>query len=144
MRSYLAAQQGVTVIELMVSMLLLTMALVGLAAAIPMGVFGGTEGGLQSSAVGLAQEPIDQAKRTTYANLPGLASSRAAVSGFGGFEREVLVTSYAPTGCSGTPCSASCPVVSGVATCRTLETRVYYTTQLGGEVQTTLTAIFSK
>src|SRR5262249_39579102 len=81
---------------------------------IPYGLMAVSGSGFQTTAIGLAQEPIDVAKRTAFASLPSLAASRAAVSGFAGFDREVLVTNYAPPAdCSGTPCSASCPTVGG-------------------------------
>ena len=133
-----------TLVELMVAVCLLTVALVLLAAAIPYGLMAVSGSGLQTTATGLAQEPIDAAKRTAFGSLPSLAASRATVSGFAGFEREVLVTDYtAPADCGGTPCSTSCPTVGGAPTCRLVEVRVYVTNQLG-ETVTTLQTILSQ
>jgi prepilin-type N-terminal cleavage/methylation domain-containing protein len=137
-------QHGMTLVELMLAVCLLAVALVVVAAAIPYGLMAVSGSGFQTTATGLAQEPIDTAKRTAFGSLPGLAASRAAVSGFAGFDREVLVTDYtAPADCGGTPCSASCPTVGGAPTCRQVEVRVYFTNQLG-ETITTLDTILAK
>jgi prepilin-type N-terminal cleavage/methylation domain-containing protein len=137
-------ERGMTLIEVMVAMLLLAIALVAIAAAVPAGLTAVSASGLALTASGLAQEPLDLAKRTTFANLSSLAASRAAVSGFTSFEREILVSNYAaPGSCSGTPCSTSCPTVGGQPTCRTVEVRVYYRGSFG-DTTTTLTQVFSK
>ena len=134
-------QRGVTLVELMVALLLLTIALVGLAAAIPAGMLAITDAGLHASAAGLAQEPINQAKRTSFAALPGLAAARAAVPGMSGFDREVLVQDFAaPAGClGGSVCAASCPTVGGAPTCRRVEVRVYFSGATGSIVVTLTT-----
>jgi prepilin-type N-terminal cleavage/methylation domain-containing protein len=137
-------ERGFTLVEVVVAMLLMAIALVGLAATVPFGAFAVTDGGLQTTAAGLAQEPIDAAKRTPFASLPSLAASRAAVPSFAGLEREVLVSDYgAPADCSGSPCTTSCPIVSAVPTCRLVEVRVYHTGRIG-EIVTTLTSILSQ
>jgi prepilin-type N-terminal cleavage/methylation domain-containing protein len=136
--------QGMTLIEVLVAVMLLGTALIVLGAAVPAGLTAVGGAGLSLTAVGLAQEPIDLAKRTTFANLSGLAAARATVSGFTGFEREVLVSNYvAPGSCSGPPCSTSCPTVAGQPTCRTVEVRVYYRGPLGDSTAT-LTQIIVK
>ena len=136
--------QGMTLIEVLIAVMLLGTALIVLGAAVPAGLVAVSGSGLSLTAVGLAQEPIDLAKRTTFANLSSLAASRATVSGFTGFEREVVVSNYgAPGSCSGTPCSTSCPTVSGQPTCRTVEVRVYYRGPLG-DATATLTQIIAK
>jgi hypothetical protein len=136
--------EGMTIIEVLVAVMLLGTSLVVLGAAVPAGLTAVSGSGLSLTAVGLAQEPIDLAKRTTFANLSSLAASRATVSGFTGFEREVVVSNYgAPGSCSGTPCSASCPTVSGQPTCRTVEVRVYYRGPLG-DATATLTQVIAK
>ena len=125
-------------------MLLLCMALVFVAAAVPVGLTAVSGSGLTLASTGLAQEPLNVAKRTAFASLGSLAASRAAVSGFSGFEREVIVTSEGPPGsCGGSPCSASCPTVAGQPTCRSIEVRVYYRGPLGDTV-TTLKEVFAK
>lgn len=137
-------EQGMTLIEVLVAMLLLGTALIFVAAAVPVGLTAVSGSGLAIAATGLAQEPIDVAKRTPFASLPSLAASRSTVSGFAGFDREVVVSSHAaPLSCAGTPCSASCPTVLGQPTCRSVEVRVYYRGPLGDQT-TTLTHIFAK
>jgi prepilin-type N-terminal cleavage/methylation domain-containing protein len=136
--------QGMTLIEVLVAVMLLGTSLIVLGAAVPAGLTAVSGSGLSLTAVGLAQEPIDLAKRTPFASLSTLAASRATVSGFTGFEREVVVSSYAaPGSCSGTPCSASCPTVSGQPTCRAVVVRVYYRGPLG-DATATLTQVISK
>jgi prepilin-type N-terminal cleavage/methylation domain-containing protein len=137
-------QGGFTLIEVLVAIVLMGTALMAIAAAVPAGLLAVSASGFHLTALGLAQEPLDTAKRTTFANLPSVAASRASVSGFAGFEREVLVSSHsAPGDCSGTPCSATCPTVAGQPTCRTVEVRVYYRAQLG-ETVTSLIELFTK
>jgi prepilin-type N-terminal cleavage/methylation domain-containing protein len=137
-------EQGMTLSEVLVAMLLLSTALIFVAAAVPVGLTAVSGSGLALTATSLAQEPIDVAKRTAFTNLPGLAASRSAVAGFSGFDREVLVSSSAaPASCADTPCSASCPTVSGQPTCRTVDVRVYYRGPLG-DTTTSLAHIFAK
>jgi type II secretory pathway pseudopilin PulG len=137
-------EEGMTLIEVLVAVLLLGTVLIVLAAAVPAGFMAVTGSGLALTATGLAQEPLDVAKRTPFTNLSTLASSRAIVPLFSGFEREVLVSNYPASGsCAGAPCSASCPTISGQATCRTVEVRVYYRGPLG-DAATTLTQIFAQ
>jgi hypothetical protein len=131
-----------SLVEVLIAECLLAVALVAIAAAIPYGLVAVSGSGLQTAATGLAQEPIDTAKRTAFANLPSLAASQAAVPGFAGFEREVLVSDYAaPADCASAPCSASCPTVGGAPTCRKVEVRVYVISQLGQTVTTLQTVI---
>lgn len=136
--------QGMTLIEVLVAVMLLGGVLIVLGAAVPAGLTAVTGSGLVLTATGLAQEPLDLAKRTDFANLSSLAATRAGVSGFSGFEREVVVSGYAAPGdCSGAPCTSSCPTVSGQPTCRRVEVRVYYRGPLGDGVAT-LTQVFAK
>lgn len=140
-------QRGITLLELLIAMILLTIALVGLAAAFPLAMFGVVDGGLQTVAVALAEAPLEQAKRIPYADManlttatpPGIAEARAPVSGFAGFEREVLVASYTPAGCGGAPCTGSCATFA----CQQVEVRVYFRGQQG-EVRTTFATIVSQ
>jgi len=137
-------EYGMSLVELLIAICLLAVALVTVAAAIPYGLMAVSSSGFQTTAIGLAQEPIDTAKRTAFASLTSLAASRAAVPEFTGFDREVLITDYsAPADCSGTPCSTSCPTVGGAPTCRQVEVRVYVTNQLG-ETVTTLTTVLAQ
>jgi len=132
-----------SLIEVLVAVMLLGTALIALGAAIPAGLTAVSGSGLVLTATGLAQEPIDVAKRTAFANLSSLAATRATVSGFTGFEREVLVSNYTPGACDGEPCASSCPTEGGQPTCRTVEVRVYYRGPLG-DATATLTQVFAK
>ena len=138
-------EQGMTLVEVLVAMLVLGTALVVLATAIPAGLTAVSGSGLAIAATGLAQEPIDVAKRTGFTSLPSLASARSGVAGFSGFDREVLVSNYQPLpeNCNGNPCTASCPPVSGQPTCRSVEVRVYYRGPLG-DATATLTHVFAR
>src|SRR5262245_40827974 len=136
--------QGMTLIEVLIAMMLLGTALIAVAAAVPAGLTAVSASGLAMTATGLAEESLDVAKRTAFASLPSLAATRAAVSGMSGFEREVLVSNLGPSGdCTGAPCTTSCPTVGGVPACRKVEVHVYYRGALG-ETTTTLTEIFAK
>jgi prepilin-type N-terminal cleavage/methylation domain-containing protein len=138
------AQRGMTLIEVMVAILLMATALVVIAAAIPSGLITVSTAGLQLTATSLAQEPLDVARRTAFASLPSLASSRAAVPGFAAFDREVTVSDYGPpASCAGTPCSTSCPSDASGPTCRQIQVRVFYRGQLG-ETVTTLTTVLAR
>jgi hypothetical protein len=140
LRDIVAREDGMTLIEVCLAMFLLGTTLIFVAAAVPAAVMAVNDSGMHLTAVGLAQEPLTVARRTPFASLPTLAASRASVSGFTGFDREVLVSSYAPAACGTSPCSDSCPTLGGQPTCRSVEVRVYYQGQLG-ESRTTMTTI---
>ena len=135
-------QEGMSLVEVCVAMFLLGTTLLFVAGAVPAALMAVSDSGQQLTAVGLAQEPLTVARRTQFSSLSSLAASRATVSGFTGFDREVLVSDYdAPASCAGSPCSDSCPTAGGQPTCRKVEVRVYYQGQLG-ETTTTLTTVF--
>jgi prepilin-type N-terminal cleavage/methylation domain-containing protein len=87
-------ERGVTLIELLVTMILLTVALVGLAASFPLALFGVTTGGYQTTATLLAQKCIDNAKAMAYdqlaAALPTVCPT-GPVTGYSGFTQTLLV-----------------------------------------------------
>lgn len=98
-------QRGVTMIELLLAMLLLAVALVGLAASFPLAMIGVATGGYQTTATLLAQQCIDIAKSIAYdsfgysqipAQLP-VACPNGAVSGYAGFTRTVTIQAGIPT-----------------------------------------------
>jgi type II secretory pathway pseudopilin PulG len=127
-------ERGATLIEVVVAISLLGLGLVGLAASFPLAYHGVRQGGLQITATALAQEILEDARRTPYDSLPSLAATRAAVSGFAVFDREVVVDDYSPaTGCTSSPSPA----------CRQITVRTYVTEQQG-EVQTTLTTVIAR
>lgn len=93
------SQRGVTLLELLIAMMLLAVALVGLAASFPLAVFGVTAGGFQTTATLLAQQSIEVAKHTPYALLPSTDSGGfQLVPGYsGGFTRNIQVQQGFPT-----------------------------------------------
>lgn len=126
-------ERGITLVELMVAMLLLAIALVGLAASFPLAMYGVTGGGLQTVATNLAMEIVEQAKRTDYTNLSSLdtGGSAVAVSGYPGFTRQVDVAAY--TGAGGTACTS----------CTSVTATVFFTGQQG-QVQTTVATVIAQ
>ena len=102
-------QRGVTLVELMVAMLLLTVALVVLAVSFPYAMYGVVSGGYQTTATLLAQQVIEQAKNTDYANLSSVATAGGAFVGpvvagptgsqttYDGFSKQVTVAAGSPT-----------------------------------------------
>ncbi|HSE95928.1 MAG TPA: prepilin-type N-terminal cleavage/methylation domain-containing protein [Methylomirabilota bacterium] len=140
-------ERGVTVVELLIAVLILAIALIGLAAAIGPAVLATTQGSLQTVAVHLAQDRIEVAKRTAFENddgpddppdLDDLIAARAAVTGFGNFERRVQVQAYTPAAgsCAATPCTGSC----AAGACKQVIVSVFFMSGQG-EIQTTLSTI---
>lgn len=135
-------ERGVTLVELMVAMLLLAIALIGLAASFPLSMYGVTGGGLQTVATGLALEVVEQTKRTPYATLSTLdtGGSAAAVSGYPGFTRQVAVATYNPGGSYSPPTAcATCPCTA----CTSVTVTVFFTGQQG-EVTTTVSTVIAQ
>lgn len=105
----LTDQRGATLVELMVALTLLSIALVGMGAALPYAVYPVVAGGFQTTATLLSQQGIDTARNTLYDNLPTLNSggggdtcgggtgSFATVALFPGFSRCIDVQVGAST-----------------------------------------------
>jgi prepilin-type N-terminal cleavage/methylation domain-containing protein len=102
------SERGVTLLEILIAMLLLGIALVGLAASFPLAMFGVTLGGYQTTATLLAQQSLEQARAKTYATISTLdtgggvcttagGGTFAAVTEFPGFERCVSAQTATPT-----------------------------------------------
>ena len=87
-------ERGVTLIEVMVAMMLLTVAFVALAASFPYAMFGVIAGGFQTTATLLSQQAIDRARNTLYANLPSLSTPAGVNRCGGGTGTFVSVTGY--------------------------------------------------
>ncbi len=126
-------ERGVTLIELMVVMMLLTIALVGLAASFPLAMFGVLTGGNQTTATLLAQQCIDNAKALAYAYtqiptvLPVVCPS-GGVPNYPGFTRTLVIQTGVPT-----------------ATTTTITVSVQFTSQAGGAPNiTTLATILTQ
>jgi prepilin-type N-terminal cleavage/methylation domain-containing protein len=92
-------ERGVTLLELLMSMLLLGTALMGLAASFPYAMSGVVAGGFQTSATLLAQECIEVAKSMPYDRLPPdlPANCPASPAGFPGMTRSVAIATGTPT-----------------------------------------------
>lgn len=105
-------QRGVTLVELMVAMILMAVALLGLAASIPYALYGVVASGFQTTATLLAQEAIERAKAADYASISSLSFDGSsgslpgdcngtgnfhAVTAFAGFTRCVAVQTATPT-----------------------------------------------
>jgi type II secretory pathway pseudopilin PulG len=100
-------EAGATLIELMVAMVLLAIALLGLAASFPYAMQGVVAAGYQTTATLLAQQTVDNARFTLYDDLSTLITSGSgscqggggfeAVSGYGTFTRCVGVETATPT-----------------------------------------------
>jgi len=136
-------QRGITLVELMIAMLLLAIALVGLAASFPLAMYGVTGGGLQTVATNLALEVIEEAKRMDYTALQtwtgpsctGSWPTRSCVPP--GFTRTVTVADYTPAGdpqCSGSSANPSKRCVTATVT---------FTGQNGETVQTTVATVIA-
>jgi prepilin-type N-terminal cleavage/methylation domain-containing protein len=105
-------QRGVTMVELMVAMVLMTIALLALAATFPYAMYGVAASGFQTTATLLAQEAIERAKAADYGSIASLSFDGSsgtlpsdcsgsgnfrAVAAFAGFTRCVAVQSGTPT-----------------------------------------------
>ena len=106
-------ERGVTLIELMVAMVLLVVALLGLAVSFPYSMQGVAAGGYQTTATLLAQQSIDTARGKRYDTLCAMdtGGSFASVSGYEGFRRQIAVTPLAAS-CPGTPSGSTSVTVT--------------------------------
>lgn len=68
-------EAGVTLMEVLVTMVLLSIALLGMAVAFPVGRAAILQARLSTTAVVLAEQRLEQAKRTSYASLSTLAGT---------------------------------------------------------------------
>jgi prepilin-type N-terminal cleavage/methylation domain-containing protein len=83
------ARGGFTLLEVLMTILLLSGAFVALSEALSIGIFSGTESESQLVALNLAQEKMEYLRSGGFANI--LNETRAAVGGFPAFGREVVV-----------------------------------------------------
>jgi prepilin-type N-terminal cleavage/methylation domain-containing protein len=105
-------QQGVTMVELMVAMILMGIALLALAASVPYAMYGVVASGFQTTATLLAQEAIEQAKAADYGSIASLSFDGSSgtlpgdctgsgnfrtVTAYSGFTRCVAVQPGSPT-----------------------------------------------
>jgi prepilin-type N-terminal cleavage/methylation domain-containing protein len=127
-------QRGMTLIELMVAMVLMTIALLALAASIPYAMYGVVASGFQTTATLLAQEAIERTKAADYGSISALSfdgssgtlptdctSGLRTVAGFAGFSRCVAVQ-------VGTPTTLTTTITAVVEFSGTIPNPIYRTT----------------
>jgi prepilin-type N-terminal cleavage/methylation domain-containing protein len=105
-------QQGITMVELMIAMILMGIALLALAASFPYAMYAVVASGFQTTATLLSQEAIEHAKAADYSSIASLSFDGSTgtlptectssgnfrtVSAFDGFSRCVAVQVGAPT-----------------------------------------------
>ena len=92
-------ERGVTLVELLVAIMLLAIALTGLASSYPLAMQAVAGGGYQTAATLLAQQCIELAKTMPYDRLPIdlVSACPASPPGYAGFTRAVTVTAANPT-----------------------------------------------
>jgi prepilin-type N-terminal cleavage/methylation domain-containing protein len=105
-------QRGVTLMELMVAMILMSIALLAVAASVPYAMYGVVASGFQTTATLLAQEAIERAKAADYGSIADLSfdgssgtlpadctasGSFRPVAAYSGFTRCVAVQTGSPT-----------------------------------------------
>src|SRR3990172_2567094 len=97
-------ERGVTLVELLVAMMLLAIALAGLAASYPLAMQAVTGGGYQTAATLLAQQCIELAKNMPYDRLPVdlVPNCPTSPTGYSAYTRTVTVTAASPTATSTT------------------------------------------
>ncbi len=111
-------ERGVTLIELMVAMMLLAIALTGLAASFPLAMSGVTTGGYQTTATLLALKCTDNAKAIGYGQLAAVLPTvcpDGAIAGYPSFSQTTTIQPGVPT-----------------ATTTTVTTTVQFIGQAGG------------
>ena len=114
-------QQGVSMVELMVAMVLLGMSLLGLSASLQYAMYGVVASGFQTAATLLAQEAIERAKAADYGSITSLSFDGSSgtlptdctgsgnlrtVSASPGFSRCVAVQPGTPTATTTTDVTA--------------------------------------
>lgn len=88
-------QKGFTLIELMMAILLLVGGIASATLLFGRGMFATTDVESMEQAVALAQEKIENLRGTAFASVAN--EPKAAISGWTGFSREVVVTQPAGT-----------------------------------------------
>jgi hypothetical protein len=92
--------RGATLVELLVAVMLLAIALTGLAGTYPLAMQAVTSGGDRTAATLLAQQCVELAKSTPYDRLPIDLTTSCSVhpAGYAGFTRTLTVAPGRPTG----------------------------------------------
>ena len=106
------SQRGITMVELMIAMILMAIALLGLAASFPYAMYAVVASGFQTTATLLAQEAIERSKAADYGSIANLSFDGSSgtlptdcsgsgnfltVTAYSGFSRCVAVQTGQPT-----------------------------------------------
>lgn len=118
------ARRGFTLLELLITAVILGVGIAALVAAFGQGVFASSDATALRTGSALAQARMEELRGTSFASI--VTEARAAVPGFSGFDRELLVTS-APGGTN--------------SNFKRADITVYWSLK-GGELSTTLTSYF--
>lgn len=128
-------QSGVTLVEVMVAMVLLAVALLGLAAAFAPGRMAIQSGDQATAAVFLARQVVEDMRNRAYdsdtddinaTNFPA-ATGYGSIANFPGFRRTIAITNDSPD----------------IGT-KTVTVTIFYRGSDGVEVPTTLSMIFTR
>lgn len=97
-------ERGVTLVELLVAIMLLAIALAGLASSYPLAMQAVTGGGYQTAATLLAQQCIELAKSMPYDRLPIdlVPNCPSSLPDYAAYTRTVTVSAANPTATSTT------------------------------------------
>src|SRR5574341_2663494 len=97
-------ERGVTLIELLVAVMLLAIALAGLASSYPLAMQAVTGGGYQTAATLLGQQCIEMAKSMPYDRLPIdlVPNCPSSLPDYAAYTRTVTVSAASPTATSTT------------------------------------------
>jgi len=82
-------KKSFTILEVLLAIILISVGFAVLLHSISIGLFAGGENESELVAIKLVQDKIEELRNKSYANIANEA--KAAVSGFSGYEREVVV-----------------------------------------------------
>ena len=83
-------KSGFTLLEVLITLVLLTTGLIALLQATSSGLFSSRDNESELVALNLAQEKVEDLRNKSFANV--VNEAKAAVSGFADFQRDVVVT----------------------------------------------------
>ena len=87
---FIKSKRGFTLLELLLTLLLITSSFVALSAAVSSGLFASADNESILVATRLTQEKMEELKNKRYASVA--AEAKAAVTGFSAFQRDVTVS----------------------------------------------------
>ena len=136
-----SSESGFSLIEVVVSLLLLSGALLGLAAVYPSSRVAIIRGDQVSSAVRLSEQTLEDMRNRTYsattdeltaANFP--SQGYGTIAGYLGFRRQVTITDNVPEG--------ACTPAPGTPCTKTVDVSTFFRDQSGQEQSTSLRTVF--